>query len=142
MLSCYPIAMLNITKIKPEVKKLAKKYHLLLVVLFGSQVGGKMHPQSDVDFAFLSERRMGLLEIAKMQIEFSQRLKIKDLELVDLKAAPPLLLKQIAKKSVLLYEKEPFLFANFKIYALKNFMEAKKLLKLRESSLNKFLQRI
>jgi predicted nucleotidyltransferase len=134
--------MFNITKIKPEVKKLAEKYHLSLVVLFGSQVSGITHPQSDVDFAFLPEKRMSLIEIAKMQIVFSQRLKLKNLELVDLRAAPPLLLKQIAKKSVLLYEKEPFLFANFKIYALKCFMEAKKLLDLRESSLNKFLQRI
>lgn len=134
--------MFNISKIKPGVKKTAQKYHLSLVVLFGSQVSGRTHPQSDVDFAFLSEKRMSLIEIAKMQIAFSQKLELKNLELVDLKTAPPLLLKQVAGKSVLLYEKEPFLFANFKIYALKCFMEAKKLFDLRKSSLDKFLEKV
>jgi hypothetical protein len=85
---------------------------------------------------------MSLMEIAGMHMAFSQKLKLKNLELVDLKTAPPLLLKQATEKSVLLYEKEPLLFANFKIYALKRFMEAKKLFDLRNSSLNKFLQKV
>ena len=49
--------MLNITEIKPEIEKLAKKYRLSMIVLFGSQVSGKTHPQSDFDFAFLSEKK-------------------------------------------------------------------------------------
>ncbi|HDH51311.1 MAG TPA: nucleotidyltransferase domain-containing protein [Nitrospirae bacterium] len=142
MFSCYSMIMFNIAKTKPEVRKIAEKYRLPLVLLFGSQVSGRTHPQSDVDIAFLSEKRMSLIEIAKMQIVFSQKLKLKNLELVDLKTAAPLLLKQAAEKSVLLYEKEPFLFANFKIYALKCFMEAKKLFDLRKSSLDKFLQNV
>ncbi len=134
--------MFKIAEIKPEVRKLAHKYRLSLVVLFGSQVSGRTHPKSDVDFAFLSEKRMNLIEIAKMHMAFSQKLKLKNLELVDLKTAQPLLLKQVAKQSVLLYEKEPLVFANFKIYALKCFMKAKKLFDLRKSSLNRFLQKI
>jgi len=134
--------LLNNQKIKSEIERLAPKYHLSLVVLFGSQVNNKTHPQSDVDLAFLSREQLRPSDIAKLNFEFSSRLGVKDLELVDLKNAPPLLLKQIAKKSILLYEEEPSLFANFRIYALKRFMEAKKLLDLRELSLNKFLQTI
>ena len=71
-------------------------------------------------------------------------LKIKDLELVDIKNAGPLLLKQIAEKSVLLYEikKDSFPFYNFKIYAFKIFMESKRLFDLQKLSFNKFLQKI
>ena len=85
---------------------------------------------------------MSLIGIARMQSIFTQKLKLKNLEMVDLKTAPPLLLKKVATESILLYEKEPSLFADFKIYALKYFMEAKKLLDLRKLSLDRFLQKV
>lgn len=132
--------MINVNEIKSQTRELAEKYRLSLLLLFGSQVTGRTHPQSDLDFGFLSGSPMSLKEIAVMQFDFSRRLKLENIELVDLKNAPPFLLKQVAQKSVLLYEKEPFVFSRFKIYALKLFMEAKKLLALRLSSLNKFLQ--
>jgi len=134
--------MIDIAGIKPEIEKLAKKYRLSMIVLFGSQVSGKTHPQSDFDFAFLSEKRMSLIGIARMQSVFIRKLKLKNLEMVDLKTAPPLLLKKVADESILLYEKEPSLFADFKIYAYKYFMEAKKLLDLRKLSLDRFLQKV
>lgn len=131
---------LDIEKIKPEIQSLAKKYRLLLLVLFGSQAKGKTHPQSDVDLAFISEKLKRPMEIAEMETEFSQALKIKELEMTDIKSATPFLLKQIAQNSILLYEKEPTLFSRFKIYAFKIFMEAQPLLKIREAQLNKFLR--
>ena len=133
--------MLQIDKIKPLIKELAQKYHLLLVVLFGSQARGKTHARSDVDIAFLSSSPMDLSDIAAMQFEFTQRLHLKDIELVDLRGAPPLLLREVARQSVLLYEQDPLEFANFKIYAFKRFMEARHLLKLRAASLNKFISK-
>lgn len=133
--------MIKIEKIKSLVKPLAKKYQLSLVVLFGSQVTGKTHAKSDVDFGFISEKKMSLNEIAKMQLEFSQKLKIKDLEFTDLKNVSPFLMKQVSEESILLYEKERSVFNLFKIYAFKLFVEAKPLLELREKSLNKFLKK-
>lgn len=134
--------MLQTDKIKPKIKKIAKKHQLSLVLLFGSQTTGKTHAHSDVDIAFVSEKYLRPSDVAKIQFEISQKLKIRNLELVDLKNATPLLLKQIAQKSILLYEKESSLFANFKIYGFKRFMEAKKLLTLRNLSLDKFIQKI
>ena len=75
-----------------------------------------------------------------MQNEFSEKLEIKNLEMVALNNAHPLLLKQAALKSVVLYEKEKFSYAKLRIYALKRFMEARPLLELRRLSLEKFLQ--
>ena len=97
--------MANIEKIKSKISGLAEKYNLNLVVLFGSQVTGKTHPQSDIDIAFSSERHLSLREIAEMESEMAKELQLKDIELIDLKMAPPLLLKQIAQKSILLYER-------------------------------------
>lgn len=132
--------MLDVKGIKPKIKKLAEKYNLSLVLLFGSQASGKTHPQSDVDLAFVAEKSISLKDIARMQNEFSEKLEIKNLEMVALNNAHPLLLKQAALKSVVLYEKEKFSYAKLRIYALKRFMEARPLLELRRLSLEKFLQ--
>lgn len=134
--------MVDIEKIKTKVSALAPKHELLLLMVFGSQAAGKTHPKSDVDFGFLAQKRMGLLEIAKMQLEFSKKLKIPNLEMVDLKLATPLLLKNIARDAILLYQKEPGLFERFKIYGIKLFMEAQALLRLRKLSLNRFLEKV
>ena len=71
---------------------------------------------------------MSLYDIAKTQIEFEQALKVGKIELVDLRNAPPLLLKEIAKNSALLYERDVFAFSRFKIYAFKRYMESKNFL--------------
>ena len=133
---------LEIQKIKPAVNELAQKFGLSLVVLFGSQATGKTHKKSDIDIAFLSDIKMGLYDIARMQIEFEQVLKIGKIELVDLRNSPPLLLKEIAKNSVLLYERDALAFARFKIHAFKRYMESKKLLTLRAAALDRFIKRI
>lgn len=133
---------IDVEKIKQAMPRFAKKHNLSLVLLFGSQASGKTHPRSDTDIAFLAEKKMSLGEIAKMAFELSQEIKMGNIEMVQLNGAQPFLLKQVAQKSVLLYEKEPSLFAQFKIYAIKRFMEAKKLFDMRKESLNKFLQSV
>ena len=134
--------MINIEAIKEKIALLAEKYGLSLVVLFGSQATGKTHPQSDVDFAFMSEQKKSLMEIAKMQEDFSVELGIKNLEMVTLNSAASFLMKQVAQQGILLYEKEQSMFSCFKVYAYKRFMEAKGLFDLRKLSLEKFLQKI
>ncbi|MEK7203014.1 MAG: nucleotidyltransferase domain-containing protein [Patescibacteria group bacterium] len=134
--------MIDLKKIKLDLLDVAKKHSISLFLLFGSQVSGKIHPKSDVDFGFLAEKKLKPNEIAKIQFILSERLKIKDLEVIDLKDASPLLLRNIAQSSILLYQKETELFERFKIYGIKIYMESKKLLKIRESSLNKFLEKI
>ncbi|MBM2817824.1 MAG: Nucleotidyltransferase domain protein [Parcubacteria group bacterium] len=135
--------MFDADKIKPQIKDLAEKHGLSLVMLFGSQVTGKTHKESDFDIAFTADKYISPRETAEILFDFTRDLKIGgDIELVNLKHASPLLLKQVAMNSILLYEKEPHLYNLFKIYALKRYMEERRFLKLRELSLNKFLQKI
>ena len=135
--------MIDAEKIKPEIKKLAQKYGLSLVVLFGSQVTGRTHKESDIDFAFMVDKHISPRETAEILFDFTRYLKIgANIELVNLKNSSPLLLKQIAMNSLLMYEKEPHSYNLFKIYALRRYMEERKFLKLRDLSLNKFLQKV
>lgn len=139
----YDVAMIDTDKIKPQIKELAEKYGLSLVLLFGSQVSGKTHKESDYDFAFAAGRYISPRETAEIIFDFTRELKLgNNIELVNLKNAPPFLMKQIAMNSLLMYEKEPHSYNLFKIYAIKRYMEEKKFLKLKELSLNKFLQTV
>lgn len=139
----YDIIMIDADKIKPQIKELAEKHGLSLVAIFGSQVSGKTHKESDVDFAFTADKYISPRETAEIIFDFTRYLKVgANIELVNLKNASPLLLKQIAMNSLLMYEKEPHLYNLFKIYAIKRYMEERKFLKLRDLSLNKFLQKV
>lgn len=129
----------DIAKIKKDFSGMARELGIKLALLFGSQTTGKTHKQSDVDIAILSETAISPLRLAQRAFAVAERLKIEKVELVDLRGVAPFLLKQIASKSILLYEAEAGLFNNFKIYSFKLYMEAKPLYDLREQSLHHYL---
>lgn len=131
---------LELQNIKNEAKLIAEKNDLSLVLLFGSQVREKTHAESDYDVAILGEKPFSPLELANFGFIFSRSLKIKEVDISDLKTLPPLLLKQIAIEGVALYEKTPGYFENFKIYAVKRYFEIKQLRDLRNEALVKFLK--
>lgn len=131
--------MERIDEIKEKASGLAEKYGLDLLLLFGSQVSGKTHKKSDYDLGFISKQYKNLEELVKMEYEISEILKVGKIDLVDLKKAPPLLMKGVADNSLLLYQKEPTLYARFKIYASKLFIEARRLFDLREAVIQKFI---
>ena len=58
--------MIDMDKIKPQIKELAEKYGLKLVMLFGSQASGKTHKESDVDFAFTADEYISSLKQRKL----------------------------------------------------------------------------
>ncbi|MDP2630704.1 MAG: nucleotidyltransferase domain-containing protein [Candidatus Uhrbacteria bacterium] len=130
---------MEITKIQKEViAKIAKKYGLTLVLLFGSQARGRTHQGSDVDIGFLSDSSMGLHEVACIEFEMAQNMKISHLELVRLAGMPSLFLQQVVRDGRVLYEDGPGAFSLFASYAFKRFVEEKPLRALKESSLRTF----
>ena len=124
---------------KSEVAALAQKYGISLLMLFGSQASGKTHERSDADFAFASTQKLSPRETAELASDLSSLMAFPRIELVDVRDAPPMLLKNIAAAGIVVYEAEHLAFARFKIYAIKRFMEAKKLFTLRAASLDAFL---
>jgi len=125
----------EVEKNKKMIAELGEKHELDLVLLFGSQASGKTHAQSDVDIAIHGARRFRPMELAQIQFDFSSALKIELIEIADLKSATPLLMKEIADNSILLYEKEANLYDELKIYFLRRYFEARPLLKMREEQL-------
>lgn len=123
----------NEPETRARVSAIAEKYHLSLALLFGSQATGKTHIQSDVDIAISASHALRPRELAELAYDLSQALQAKEVDIVDLHGAPPLLLAQIARFGQLLYERESSMYARFRIYAIKRFMEAKPLFNMRDA---------
>lgn len=142
--SVYDEDMNNILKqLKKAMPKIAQKYDLSFVALFGSQASGKTHKNSDVDIAFYRNAPMDIEEELQMTYELSQVLHRSDLDMVNLHGAPPLLMREISDDGVVVYEKDAanFTFDEFQMYTFKRYVEAKPLFKMREESLKKFIQK-
>lgn len=109
------------------IKELAKKYSVRLLVQFGSTVEGKTHQESDVDIAYLSAKKLGIMEEGRLILDLAQTLKIpiEKIDLGNIKGASSLFLKQIFDKGRPLYEIESSLFNEYQIYAYKRFFEDK-----------------
>ena len=119
--------MIDAEKIKPQIKELAEKYGLKLVMLFGSQVTGKTHKESDFDFAYLSDKKLSFRDDGRIIIELSPIIGARDERLVNLcniKEAGALLLKEIFDRHQILFCADRNIYDSYKIFAVKILLKA------------------
>ena len=72
--------------LKSQIKELAEKHGLSLVVLFGSQATGATHPKSDVDIAVLGSVNFDRSKLLDDLGEIFQR---DDIEIVNMAESSP-----------------------------------------------------
>ena len=93
------------TGIKPvvfeEIKKIAEKYEVKKVILFGSRARGDYHRASDIDLAVEGGRITDFILDVKETTSTLLNFDIVDLK----KTAPGEFLEAIEKEGVILYEK-------------------------------------
>ncbi|KKS35310.1 MAG: hypothetical protein UU95_C0002G0016 [Parcubacteria group bacterium GW2011_GWC2_42_12] len=100
---------------KFKIAKIAKRFQLKLIVIFGSFADGKNRKDSDLDIAVLGFKEVSFKEQIGLTNELSH-LFSKNVDLSVLNKANPLLLFEASKKPILLYgSREEFL--KFKLYA-------------------------
>ena len=115
---------------RQKIKAVAEKYDLEFVVLFGSQATGQTHPKSDVDLAYFPPRNLSFDQESKLYLDLVEAVRKNEIDLVNLKQASPLLLKQIVSKSSLLYEKQRGSFNEFILYVYRIYRETASLRRL------------
>lgn len=128
------------TQQQKDIKGVADKYDLSLVVLFGSAATGQTHKNSDVDIALKSHRALELMDEARLNGEFCRIFRRNDVDVVNLAHAQPLLMKQIADQGIVLYASQPGLFERFVLYALQRYAEAKPLFEMNEAAVRAFVR--
>ena len=132
----------NDPEMHSRISAIAEKYHLSLVLLFGSQATGKTHPQSDVDVAYFAQNPLSLAEESKLIIDLMQVFGTHDVDIVSLQNAPPLLRYEIARFGKAIYERTSGLFTSFFIHAMRQYEEVRPLFQLRSSYLDKRIAEI
>ena len=125
-------------KLKSRVENLAHKYGLNLLFLFGSQITGQTHKESDFDFGYIANRDLSMEEEGRLIIELMPVARVRDeriINLVSFKRAKPLLLYSALNNAQLLYEREAGYFAGYQAYAFKIYVETLPLFKLKAERL-------
>ena len=133
--------MLDADKIKPQIKDLAEKYGLSLLMLFGSQVTGKTHKESDFDIAYLADKKLSFEDGGRIIIEIAKIIGARDERLVNLcniKESGALLLKEIFDRHQVLFYADRNVYDSYKIFSVKNFIESRPLFDLRDFLIKKY----
>ena len=114
-------------KQKQKIQEVAKKYGLKLILLFGSQVTGKIHKESDFDIAYLPEKNLSYDDKIDINFQFTlifpqERYRV---DTVNIKKVKPLLLYGIFRKCQVLYAQDDLIFPTYRVYAFRKYMEIK-----------------
>jgi len=107
------------------LRPIARRYGLRLIVLFGSQVSGRLHPESDVDVAVWADGSLKFAQRLEMWRELSEAYGA-EVDLAVLDHAEPLLLYHVARNGRLLFENERGLWNEFKGYAYRYYWDTQK----------------
>lgn len=134
--------MIEITLEKQKIiRKMAEKYDLKLLLLFGSQIKGKTHKESDYDIAYLSDKKLSFEDEGRIIIELAKIIGARDERLVNLsniKGAGALLLKEIFDNHQVLFCADQNIYDSYKIFSIKNFIESRPLFDLRDFLIKRY----
>ncbi len=110
----------------PRLADIARRHGIRLLLQFGSSVSGTAHPRSDVDLAALVEQpSLSLQQRADLLHDLQALHPDREVDLVVINRADPLLLKKIADSCRLLYGPVRRL-QELKIYAFKRHQDHRK----------------
>jgi len=127
----------SIDEIKAKLAPLFEEEALQLVLLFGSQSSGQIHPESDIDLGFLYDEAVDLLELTNKVIQLLRKDRV---DVIDLRRANSLLCFSAARQGKLLYERCPGLFNSFYSLSFRRYIDTKKLRDARQRAIDNFLE--
>lgn len=133
---------MDIKRCKKEIEAFARKQNLRLVILYGSKASGNTHTQSDTDIAVLAAEKLTFDRRFEIQEGLSLAMDVSydNIDLVDIRSIPPLLLFQIARDGELLYGTESE-YELFYRRAQKRYIDAKPLFKATEEYVKSYASR-
>ena len=121
-----------------RINKIAKKYDLELLLLFGSQVDKNIAklPDSDVDIAYQAKSELSGKDMINLNCDLIDLFDNDRVDMVNLEKANPLLSYQIYKKNKLLYG-DSQKYRDFQLKAFKKYIDAHSLFELESKLVQK-----
>ena len=109
----------RITESVPELRELAQRFRIRLILQFGSTVTGRTHDRSDLDLAVkLDSADVSLQTVLEMQEALQTQFPGREVDLAILNRADPLFLKKILESCRVLFG-TPQDLARLRLYAFK-----------------------
>ena len=123
-----------------RLDEIARAHGVLLLVQFGSSVSGHLRPDSDIDLAALLERvPTSLADQGRLVADLQSLYPGREVDLVLLNRADPLLLRKITETCVLIYGTTRRLH-EIKLYAFKRYQDHRRYLALEREYVDKTLE--
>ena len=113
---------------------LARRKGIHLVFLFGSSVSRRMHPASDVDIGVLFGSVPNVSRINALTAELSSLLR-REVDLVVLNHASPILKMQVLKKGVLVLARDLKVYHQFFVDTVNQYDDLKRIRKTCEDNI-------
>jgi len=120
---------------KNKIAEICDSFGVEILLLFGSQVFGKTHKESDIDLAFAGSKPFDFERHAAFNTELQSVFNDKKVETVNIFQTNPLLKKNIFDEHLPLYIKNDYLYHSLESYAQKSYLETK----LMRENLKKYL---
>ncbi len=105
-----------------------KSFECKVIYIFGSYATGKVNEESDIDIAFLSDKKIEKYDIFIKAQEISSKVN-REIDLIDLKDSTTVFQNQVVRNGVVILDKEPIEREKFEIVVLKKYMELNELRK-------------
>ena len=110
--------------------RIARRHRVQLILQHGSTVTGAVHAKSDIDLAVLFERIPAVTDTSlELAGQLQQLVPGREVDLVLLNHADPLLLKRVTDACVLLYG-SPAALRDLKLYAFKRYQDHRRFLEM------------
>lgn len=120
--------------------KLTQKYNIALLILFGSLSKNKNNEHSDIDLGIYLQEKISDKKEADLLVDFINLFQTDYLDISILNYSSPLLLFEVAKDGILLFESAKGTFISFKLKAFKQYWETRKFRDMRAKYLEKKLE--
>lgn len=124
-----------------KLQQIVEKYHLKLLVYYGSYARQKDYDpsRSDIDIAFISEQQLGSQQLFDLMSDLILLHRKSNLDLVNLQTASGLLKEAVANDGRVLYEKEEGYFQQLCPYLYKCYYETRKFRQIKHALFEKKL---
>lgn len=127
-------AMPQLTRAAADV---AERFGLELVVLFGSAARRDAVTPRDLDLGVRATT--GLVDALAATNAFIELLHVQPVDVVDLRRADPVLMMQVARDGIALFERSPTTMAEFVSLAARRFADTRKFRQAEEEYVEDFL---
>ncbi len=105
-----------------QLQRLAAKYQLTAFYLFGSFADGGFTDESDIDLAYLSNRKENHPDNGALYFDIKQFLS-REVDLVDLRRVPPAFAFQIVREGRVIYDRDPEIRTDFEDELIRNYLD-------------------